>query len=123
MKKYRININGISYEVEVEEMGEVQTPSPANTQPNVQNTANLSPAPQPSQSNGPSEAINAPMPGTIVDIKVREGEAVKSGQVIMVLEAMKMENEIVAPKDGKVIAIKAAKGASVSSGEALLDIA
>ncbi len=122
MKKYRININGISYEVEVEEMGEVQSSS-ANTQSNAQNTAKPSPVSKPSQSNGPSEAINAPMPGTIVDIKVKEGEAVKSGQVIMVLEAMKMENEIVAPKDGKVVAIKAAKGASVSSGEALLDIA
>ena len=117
MKKYRININGKAYEVEVEEMGEVQAPS-SNAQTD---TADSSPAPK--TSSGTAEAISAPMPGTIVDIKVREGDAVKSGQVIMVLEAMKMENEIVAPKDGKIVAIKAAKGASVSSGEALLDIA
>ncbi|AHM58195.1 biotin/lipoyl attachment domain-containing protein (plasmid) [Peptoclostridium acidaminophilum DSM 3953] len=122
MKKYMININGKAYEVEVEEMGETaQTaPKPAAT---LEKAAQKEKS-APKQSNsGASESISAPMPGTIIDIKVREGDVVKSGQVIMVLEAMKMENEIVAPKDGKIMAIRASRGSSVASGEELLHIA
>ena len=64
-------------------------------------------------------AVNAPMPGTILDVKASVGDTVTEGQVLMVLEAMKMENDIVAPKAGKVSAISVKKGDSVNSGDAL----
>lgn len=64
--------------------------------------------------------MNAPMPGTILDIRVSEGKAVKTGDVLMILEAMKMENEIMAPHDGTVVSIHAAKGASVNAGDTLV---
>ncbi len=67
--------------------------------------------------------MTSPMPGTILDVKVSAGQAVKSGQVLMVLEAMKMENEIMAPKDGTVTAVSVSKGASVESGTLLCTIA
>ena len=63
------------------------------------------------------------MPGTILDVKVSAGQAVKSGDVLMILEAMKMENEIMAPKDGTVTSVSASKGASVQSGDVLCTIA
>ena len=64
----------------------------------------------------------APMPGTIIDIKVTEGQAVKAGDILLILEAMKMENEIVAPSDGKVVKIHTSKGAAVSTGDALVTL-
>ena len=72
---------------------------------------------------GAGEPVNAPMPGTILDVKVTAGQAVKSGDVLMILEAMKMENEIMAPKDGTVTSVSASKGASVQSGDVLCTIA
>ena len=69
------------------------------------------------------EAINAPMPGTILKVNVTQGQAVKAGTVLCVLEAMKMENEIMAPKDGTVAQVVVAKGASVNTGDALVVLA
>lgn len=69
-----------------------------------------------------AEAIEAPMPGTILSINVNEGDTVKSGQVLAILEAMKMENEILAPRDGKVVSIVVTKGASVNTGDKLVVI-
>ena len=71
---------------------------------------------------GAGEAVSAPMPGTIVKVNVTAGQAVKAGDVLCVLEAMKMENDITAPKDGTVTQVVAAKGASVSTGDALVVI-
>ncbi|MDI6600267.1 MAG: biotin/lipoyl-binding protein [Thermoanaerobacteraceae bacterium] len=133
MKKYRITVNGNTYEVEVEELtGEVERPSYAPTpQPLATPSAPTAPrpattAPQPkSQAAKPAEApgaVTSPMPGTILDVKVKEGDEVKKGQVLMILEAMKMENEIMAPSDGRVKTIYVQKGASVNTGDPLVEL-
>ena len=114
MRKFLVNVNGTSYEVEVEELkGDVKPaaiPAPAAPQP-------VHAAP------GAAEIISAPMPGTIVGVNVKVGDSFKRGQVLLVLEAMKMENEIMAPRDGKIGAVSAAKGASVKTGDTLCTIA
>lgn len=71
----------------------------------------------------PGEVVKAPMPGVVLKVQVQQGQAVKAGQVLIILEAMKMENEIVAPKDGTVAQIVAAKGATVESGAPLVVLA
>ena len=120
MRKYNVNVNGTAYEVTVEEIqggaaAPVSAPAPA---------AAPAPAPAPAPAAaGAGEPVNAPMPGTILDVKVSAGQAVKSGDVLMILEAMKMENEIMAPKDGTVTSVSASKGASLQSGDVLCTIA
>lgn len=109
MKKYRVNVNGTAYEVEIEELTGAAAAAPA-------------PAAAPAAPAG-GEAINAPMPGNILAVNVKAGDAVKKGQVLMVLEAMKMENEIMCPRDGKVVSVAVTKGATVESGAALCVIA
>ena len=110
MKKYRVNVNGTSYEVEIEEMTGAPAAAPVSA-----------PAAAPAPA-GAGEAINAPMPGNILAVNVAAGDSVKKGQVLMVLEAMKMENEIMAPRDGRVTAVAVAKGAAVESGALLCTI-
>ena len=114
MKKYRVNVNGTAYEVEIEEMTGAPAAAPV-TAPAA------APAPTPA-AGGAGERINAPMPGNILAVNVVAGDTVKKGQVLMVLEAMKMENEIMAPRDGKVTAVAVAKGAAVESGALLCTI-
>ena len=114
MKKYRVNVNGTAYEVEIEEM----TGAPAAA-PVAAPAAAAAPTPA---AGGAGERINAPMPGNILAVNVVAGDTVKKGQVLMVLEAMKMENEIMAPRDGKVTAVAVAKGAAVESGALLCTI-
>lgn len=117
---YTVTINNKSYEVEVEK-GEASiikiTDAAAQSIP----AAPQAPAPPPpatvSAVNG--NPVAAPMPGTILNIKVGNGDRVKKGDVLLVLEAMKMENEIMAPVDGVVVQITAAKGSSVSTGDIL----
>ena len=112
MRKYRVNVNGTAYEVEIEEMtGAV--PSPAAAAP-----APAAAAPAPTAAAG-SENITSPMPGTILSVNVTKGQAVKKGQVLMVLEAMKMENEIMCPRDGTIVSVDAVKGAAVETGALL----
>ena len=114
MKKYRVNVNGTAYEVEIEEMTGAPAAAPV-TAPAA------APAPTPA-AGGAGESINAPMPGNILAVNVVAGDTVKKGQVLMVLEAMKMENEIMAPRDGKVTDVAVAKGAAVESGALLCTI-
>ena len=90
MKKYRVTVNGTAYEIQLEEM------------------TGAAPA-----------AAASPMPGTILDVKVSQGAAVKKGDVLMILEAMKMENEIMCPCDGTVASVNASKGTAVESGTLL----
>ena len=112
MKKYRVNVNGTVYEVELEE---ITGAAPAAAAP-------AAPAPAPVAAPAGGEKVCAPMPGTILSVSVSAGDAVKKGQVLMILEAMKMENEIMAPCDGTVTSVAAAKGAAVESGTLLCTI-
>jgi len=118
-----MKLNGKAYEIEVEELSAGQTPAPkaAPASQSAPQPAKLH-AVKPASSQG-GEAVQAPMPGTILDIKVKEGQGVKAGEILCILEAMKMENEIVAPKDGVVVSINTSKGAGVNNGEALVTIA
>ena len=105
MKKYRVTVNGTVYEVELEEITGAAPAAPAPAAP-------AAPA-------GEGERITSPMPGTILAVNVAAGQSVKKGDVLMVLEAMKMENEIMCPRDGVVSSVQAAKGAAVESGTLL----
>ena len=108
MKKYRVNVNGTVFEVEIEEM----TGAPAA--PAVAAAAPAAPA-----APAGGEKITAPMPGTILAVNVTSGSAVKKGDVLMILEAMKMENEIFAPCAGTISSVAVAKGAAVNPGDVL----
>ena len=126
MRKFNINVNGKSYEVEVEEVGGASVSYAAPAPKAAPAAAPKAAAPKAAAPAAPvagAENVAAPMPGTIVSVKVNVGDMVKSGDVVCVLEAMKMENEIMAPKDGKVVGVSAAQGASVNSGDILVSIA
>lgn len=120
--KYIVTINNKNYEVEVER-GQASIVKTTEVAPAVTPTAIATPAPQAAPAatitsvNG--EPIKAPMPGLILNCKVNPGSKVKKGDVLFILEAMKMENEIVASIDGTVVQILAAKGSSVATGEIL----
>ena len=113
MTKYRVNVNGTVYEVELEE---ITGAAPAAAAPVA------APAAAPAAAPVGGEKVCAPMPGTILSVNVSNGSAVKKGDVLMILEAMKMENEIMAPCDGTVTSVAAAKGAAVESGALLCTI-
>ena len=115
MKSYTITVNGTSYEVTVEEHLDGAVSAPRSAQ------AVKAPAPAEAKAAG-RLSIVAPMPGKILSVKVKPGDAVKRGQAIMVLEAMKMENEIVAPEDGVVASVEVAAGSSVEAGALLASI-
>ena len=122
--KYLVTINGKNYEVEVEK-GQATVLNTTQAVPAAQPAAPAPvSAPVPVQTAGNAnlagELIKAPMPGTILGIKVAPGTAVKKGETLLILEAMKMENEISAPRDGVVSEIAVAKGASVSTGTVLM---
>ena len=123
MRKFLIKINGNQYEVEVEEIKE-ETAGPRSAN-NVSAIETSKPVEQKKDINMPEgvSAVTAPMPGTILKVNVNVGDVVKKGQVLLVLEAMKMENEITAPVDGKITSLHVEKGKSVGAGEALLAIA
>ena len=119
MKRFNVTVNGKVYDVAVEETTgsgapapvAVPAPAPAPT-----------PAPAPAASAGAGEKVTAPMPGTILDVKASNGQSVSKGDVIMILEAMKMENDIVAPCDGTITSILVKKGDSVQSGDTLATV-
>ena len=109
MKRYNITVNGKAYDVAVEEVGGSAAPVAA---------APAAPAPAAAPV-ADGTKVTAPMPGTILDIKVAVGDTVKSGQAICVLEAMKMENDVNAPCDGKVLSVNTTKGSAVETGAVL----
>ena len=111
MKKYRVTVNGTAYEIELEELtGAAPAAAPA---------AATAPAPAAAAAPAGGEQVTSPMPGTILSVNVAAGDAVKRGQVLMILEAMKMENEIMCPCDGKVASVNTSKGSAVESGTLL----
>lgn len=120
MKTYEITVNGKMYQVSVEE---IDAASFQNNQQKLDTSAQTNQSSQqhtvtPTASS--SITVAAPMPGTIIKLNVQIGEAVKAGQVLCVLEAMKMENEIVAPEDGTVSEVSVSKGAAVEAGDSLV---
>ena len=125
MKNYTITVNGNVYEVTVEEgfTGAASTPKAAAPAPKAAPAPAAAPkaAPAPAAPAGAAGAVavTAPMPGKILGVKASAGQAVKRGQVLLILEAMKMENEIVAPQDGTVATINVAVGDSVEPGATL----
>ena len=116
MKRYNITVNGTAYDVTVEETDGSAAPVAAPAAAPAPKKAAAPAAPAGAQG---GVKINAPMPGTIVDVKLAVGAKVTNGTVIAVLEAMKMENEIMAPKAGKVTSVNVQKGATVESGTLL----
>lgn len=116
MKKYRVNVNGTQYDITLEVL-EGEAAAAPKAAPAAAPAAPAAKAPAGAQ------AINAPMPGTILAVNVKPGQAVKRGDVLVVLEAMKMENEIMAPNDGTVGTVNVAKGQSVQTGATLLTLA
>lgn len=130
--KYKVTLNGKTYEVEVEhgkavllDEYEALAPAPVSSAPSApvavaETPATPAPAPV---SLASGETVSAPMPGNIIRVDVKEGDKVTSGQVLVILEAMKMENEIAAPKDGTVVQLVTSKGAVVETGSPLLVIA
>lgn len=122
MRKFNITVNGKTYEVDVEEVGCAQAPVPAAA-PAAAPAPKAAPAAKPAAAPvAGATVVKAPMPGTVVSIKVNAGDKVTKDTLVAVLEAMKMENEIFAGVDGTVAAINANAGDSVNTGDALVSI-
>ena len=120
MKNYRITVNGTSYDVSVEELaGGTAAPVAAAPAPVAVSAPAAAPAPAAPAGGAGSIKVSSPMPGKILAVKANVGDSVKKGQVILILEAMKMENEVVAPADGTIASIDVTVGASVESGDTL----
>lgn len=123
--KYVVTLNGKDYEVEVDELSEAivtnvaPTAAPAQAAPVAAQPSAPAAAPAPAPVSGSGTAVKAPMPGTILKVNVTAGQSVKAGDIMFILEAMKMENEIVAPSDGTVSQVAAAKGSSVATDDVL----
>jgi glutaconyl-CoA/methylmalonyl-CoA decarboxylase subunit gamma len=116
MKKYRVHVNGKIYEVAVEEIEGVVSTAVSAPQPAAPSTPPVQPMPP------GLEMIAAPMPGKVLSIKVKTGQEVREGDLILMLEAMKMENEIFCGRAGRVLEIRIAEGAYVDTGDALVVI-
>lgn len=135
IKKFRITVNGEVYEVEVEETGSegmaapAQASAPRPVAPVARPVASApvkaaapAAAPKPAAGAAGAGSVTAPMPGTILDVKVSVGDQVKAGQPVVILEAMKMENEITATADGTIKEVRVSKGATVNPGDVLVTI-
>lgn len=129
MKKYLITVKGVSYEVEVEEIKdgaaayktENHESRPKESELSVSQSKPTAPAKKAEPSNADiRNSITAPMPGTILKVKVKAGDSVKKGDVLIILEAMKMENEILAPDDEVITSVSVTEGATVSTGDVLV---
>ena len=122
--KYIVKINGVTYEAEVEEVGGSSVAAPVCAVPAapapVQAPAAPAPAPAAPSGAAGTQTTTAPMPGTILKVNVKAGDAVKKGDVVVVLEAMKMENDITMPCDGVIASVNVNQGASVNTGDILV---
>ncbi len=116
MKTYKVTVNGTAYEITLEAVDAADIKTPAAVP-----AATPAPAAAPAPAGG--ETVTSPMPGTILEVKVAQGQAVKKGDVLLILEAMKMENEIMAPCDGTIASVNTTKGSSVETGAVLCVIA
>ena len=116
MKAYKVNVNGNVYEITIEVIDKADIKAPAAQAPAP------APAAAPVAAPAGAQTISAPMPGTILKVNVSNGQAVKKGDVLMVLEAMKMENEILAPNNGTVSSVNVTQGATVESGTVLCSL-
>lgn len=130
--KYKVTLNGKTYEVEVEAgkailLDEYEALAPAAPAAAPVQTAPVAAAPAApapaAVSLAAGETVESPMPGNILSVNVKQGDQVKEGQVLAILEAMKMENEIPAPKDGTIVQVVTSKGAVVETGSPLFVIA
>lgn len=125
MRMFKVRVNGNEYEVEIEEFSDAAgstrpspPPSPARSH------RQEAPAPQSlPKVSASSSTVTAAIPGTILDVRVKQGDLVKRGDTLLILEAMKMENEIMAPRDGKIDGIHVEKGAAVNVGTVLVTLA
>ena len=129
MRKFNVTVNGISYEVEIEEVGgasvaaaPVAAPTPVAAAPAAPKAAPAAPKAAPAAAPAGAQSVNAPMPGNILDVRVSAGQSVKQGDILCILEAMKMENEIMAPCDGVVASVAVTKGATVAAGDLLVSL-
>lgn len=125
MKNYTITVNGTPYNVTVEDANGSAAPVASASAPAAAPASAPAPAPAAAPA-APAAAgsvsVDAPMPGNILDIKVSNGASVKAGDVLLILEAMKMENEIVAPQDGTVASVNVNKGDTVEAGQTLVSL-
>ena len=121
MKKYNVTVNGTAYEItlEVVDAADVKAAPAAAPAP----APAAAPAPAPVAAPAGGETVSAPMPGNILAVNVQNGAAVKKGDVLMILEAMKMENEIMSPCDGTIASVNVQKGSTVETGAVLCVIA
>ena len=122
MKYYNITVNGVAYSVSVEETAAGAAPVAPAAAPAPKAAPAPAAAPKAAAGAAGAVAVKAPMPGNILDVKVKAGASVKAGDVLVILEAMKMENEIVAPQDGTVASINVHKGDTVNSGDVLVSM-
>lgn len=133
LRKFKVTVNNEIYEVLVEEISDTrletvsttppvkrEIPSTPSTPPPA--SAPSKPTATPAQAKGEGQGVTAPLPGTILDIKVKAGDQVAAGQTVVILEAMKMENEIAAPIAGTVTSILVSKGQNVNTNDILLTI-
>ena len=120
MRRFNVTVNGVSYDVVVEEVGGAPAAAPAAA-PVAAPVAAPAPKAAPAGAAG-AVAVKAPMPGTILKVNVAPGQAVKKGDVLCVLEAMKMENDIMAPADGVVASVEATQGSSVATDAVLVTL-
>lgn len=127
MKKYTITVNGTAYEVEVEEMGGAAA-APKAAAPKAAPAPAAAPAPKAAPAPAPaakpvaagSATVSAPMPGKVLEVKCKAGDAVKAGDVLLILEAMKMQNEIMAPADGTISDVRVSAGQTVGTGDVMI---
>ena len=125
MRMFKVRVNGNEYEVEIEEFSDaVGSTRPSPPPSPARSPRQEAPAPQSQPKvSASSSTVTAAIPGTILDVRIKQGDLVKRGDTLLILEAMKMENEIMAPRDGKIDGIHVEKGAAVNVGTVLVTVA